>query len=594
MRLHITVIGILSVLSFGRLASAQPTSDRPHIVACGPRAFAGQTLCVCGNFSNSSANALLLDGKPMGQPVTISESSLTFRIPETVGPGLQTVTGSPEAGFSPAEAVVTTVLELAPEIDQKAMLRGQWTRARFKVRGTTSPIRLRITNRTPDIVSVEGGPEQILMTSGGPDNGVIRRVHALSRGDFSIQVELAGQTCPCMERQAVSRARTVPAPPGLPAGAESEDPRGFLNARVAAMIPLAAAPAMAATAQALAAANGLVVAEVTPLQSTGDALIVFTVPNAADVLAVAAALGADPRVRLAEPDFVFATSGVLSPQEGATGTLKYGARLMHLDRLNPSLTGKDVPVAVIDTGVDSRHPALAGRLKLKTDVTATSYAAGIHGTLVAGIVADLAPRASLLSIQACIANSEQSIAARCSSVTLLKALNLAIERRARVINMSLGGPHSRLVERVIDQAVRNGALVVAAAGNSGPAGTPSFPAVLQSVMAVTAVDAAQALYPYAATGSFIDLAAPGVDILSAAPGGQVLVFSGTSAAAPHVSAIAALMLEKQRNLSPATAQQLLETGAQDLGPAGKDPNFGSGLVDGCRTLAQLLTSPACR
>src|SRR5262249_45399645 len=152
----------------------------------GSHAFAGQTLCVCGSFPGSSSNFILLDGKPLGEASIASESSLTFTVPETVRPGLHVLGGMPDAGSSPTEVVVTTVLELAPEIDQKAMLRGQWTRAKFRVRGTTAPVQLRITNGTPNIVSVEGGPDQTVMTSGGQDNAVIRRIHALSRGDFSI------------------------------------------------------------------------------------------------------------------------------------------------------------------------------------------------------------------------------------------------------------------------------------------------------------------------------------------------------------------------------------------------------------------------
>jgi subtilisin family serine protease len=250
------------------------------------------------------------------------------------------------------------------------------------------------------------------------------------------------------------------------------------------------------------------------------------------------------------------------------------------------LNGKDVGVAVIDTGVDVRRPLLAGRLKLKSDVTSVPYAAGIHGTLIAGIIADLAPRASLLSIQACLPHSLQAISARCSTVTLTKALDLALQKKARIINLSLGVPASRLVERLIRQGVNSGAVVIAAAGNGGVNANASFPASLDVVIAVTAVDVTQALYTFASHGPFVDLAAPGVDILSAAPGGRELLFSGTSAAAPHVSAVAALLLQKSRALTPAGAQQVLENAAQDLGPRGKDPAFGSGLVDAYRAMSQ--------
>jgi subtilisin family serine protease len=405
----------------------------------------------------------------------------------------------------------------------------------------------------------------------------------VSKGEFSIRVELAGNTCPCAQAGAADRSRTIPAPPGPPAGPDSEDPRGFLSGRVAALIPLAPQAAMTATAQAVAAANGLTLIEVTPLPSSNDGLAVFGLPGGADPAAAAAALAGDPRVRLAEPDFIFETEG-MPGQQNDMAELRYAARLIGVSQLDRTRTGKNVAVAIIDTGADGAHPGLAGRLKFKADVTATPYKAGIHGTLVAGIVAQMAPQASLLSIQACLPHSDQAIVARCSTVTLAKALDVSLRRKAAVINLSLGGPASKLVERLIRQAAANGVLVVAAAGNGGPGATAAFPASVDSVVAVTAVDVAQSLYPYATHGEFIDLAAPGVDILSAAPGGRWLVFSGTSAAAPHVSGVAALMLQRPHRLTPAAAQQLLETAARDLGPAGKDPAFGSGLVDAYRAV----------
>ena len=115
------------------------------------------------------------------------------------------------------------------------------------------------------------------------------------------------------------------------------------------------------------------------------------------------------------------------------------------------------------------------------------------------------------------------------------------------------------------------------------------------MLAVTAVDAKEQLYPGASRGSFIDLAAPGVEIISTGPGGKLLVASGTSLAAAFVTGTVALVLEQQPRISPAALQSLLEHTAKDLGPAGKDPQFGSGLVDACRAIAQLKGDPRlCR
>jgi subtilisin family serine protease len=532
-------------------------------------AFLGQTLCVCGEFPGSSADSLLIDGIPLGTPLAASGSSRTFQIPPNLTIGPHRITGMPEAGFSPFDVVVVTLLELVAEIDQQALLTGQSTTARFRVRGATDRLQLDVTNKTPQTVNVQGGAEQHLLTSGGANNEVQRRVRGLAKGAFSLQVALAAAACACTAKQ-------------------PEDPRGFLPARVAALIPLAAPAAMAATAQAIAAANGFTVLEITPLPSSGDGLVVFST-GAIEVLNAVASLNADARVTTAEPDFLFETDGSASPPQQPEDALRYGPRLIGIRKLGAfgaSLNGRDVVVALIDTGVDIRHPQLAGHLKQTADATSTSYKSGIHGTLVAGIVADLAPRASLLSIQACLPPSEQAIRAKCSTVTLAKALDVAIRKKAHVINLSLGGPHSRIVERLILQAVKNGAVIVAAAGNGGPDATPSFPAALDAVIAVTAIDVSEAIYPYATRGGFIDLAAPGVDILSTAPRAQRLLFSGTSAAAPHVTGVAALLLQKPRSLNPAAAQQILESAASDLGPRGKDPQFGSGRLDAFAALSQ--------
>ena len=132
-----------------------------------------------------------------------------------------------------------------------------------------------------------------------------------------------------------------------------------------------------------------------------------------------------------------------------------------------------------------------------------------------------------------------------------------------------------------------GIAVVAAAGNDGPQGRPGFPAALAKVVAVTAVDANEQLYPSATQGNFVQVAAPGVEIVSTGPGGKVMVSSGTSFAAAFVSGTAALLLQQEPQLSPSALQSLLESTAKDLGPAGKDPQFGSGLIDACRAATQL-------
>src|SRR5262249_55174794 len=187
-----------------------------------------------------------------------------------------------------------------------------------------------------------------------------------------------------------------------------------------------------------------------------------------------------------------------------------------------------------------------------------------------------------LAIKACQPETPQAIQAQCSVLTLAQGLDFAIQKKARVINFSLNGPGEKLLQRLLDVALNQGIIVVAAAGNDGPHGRPGFLAALPKVIAVTAVDAGEHLYALATPGGFIAVAAPGVEIVSTTPGGTLQVSSGTSFAAAFVSGTAALMLEQQPQLGPTELRSLLERTAKDLGPPGRDPQFGSGLVDVCR------------
>jgi subtilisin family serine protease len=369
----------------------------------------------------------------------------------------------------------------------------------------------------------------------------------------------------------------------------------FVPDRLLVVVPFDSPESVNATAKKLAAAHGLDIVEIHQLSSIRAALIVYTIQQGSDVLSKIAELG--PEVLLAQPDFLYRTSDRSEQENDSLAQLQYGAKLIRADRLHSSLTGKGVKVAIIDTGVDTSHPALKGKIVEQTDTTGKGFTPDVHATFLAGIIAGegkaqagisgIAPDSEILAIKACQPEKPQTIQAQCWSLTLAKGLDFAIQKKARVINFSLGGPSEKLLTRLIDEAVSRGSVVVAAAGNDGPHGQPSFPAALPNVIAVTAVDANEKLYAEATQGDFIDLAAPGVEIVSTSPGDKLLVSSGTSFAAAFVTGTAALIFEQQSQLSPAALQSLLERTAKDLGPPGKDPQFGNGLVDACQAVAQL-------
>ncbi|HEY6251821.1 MAG TPA: S8 family serine peptidase [Candidatus Angelobacter sp.] len=381
---------------------------------------------------------------------------------------------------------------------------------------------------------------------------------------------------------------------------EEQDAAQFVPNRVLVTIPFDSFDGVEAAAKKLAAAHGLALVEIHRLDSIHAALIVYALPVGSDVTVKVAELA--PEVLMAQPDYLYRTTGGGLGQTGSPATLQYGPKLIHADRLRSSLTGKGVRVAMIDTGIDINHPALKGKIAEQFDTTGKGFTADVHGTLLAGIIASepanstgitgMAPGCEILAIKACQPESPQSIQAQCSSLTLTRGLDLVLQKKARIINFSLSGPNDKLLlARLIDEASNRGIVMIAAAGNDGPRGQPGYPAALPKVIAVTAVDANEQLYSQATQGDFIALAAPGVEIVSTSPGGKLMVSSGTSFAAAFVTGISALILEQQPQLSPAALQSLLERTAKDLGRPGKDPQFGSGLVDACKAVAQLRDDP---
>ncbi len=577
---------LVDVLAAGEVSVVPaPPASGPRLTGCAPAGFLGQAICVCGHFPLAAWPVLSIDGKKAGPPLAASRHVLWLGLPEDLAPG-EHLLAEVAAGPSAADPLRFRALRLIGEIDRNALLRGQSTTMRLRVEGASEPVRLRLANRTPAVISLEGGNEQLVETA-GPRHAVERQVRGIGRGEFQIDYWLEGPPCPC-----------APSPGPTPSAASREPPLEVPR-RVLALLPLAAAPAMLASAQAIAATHNLSVLEVHPLPSVQAGLVVFEILDGLPPALKAAALAADPRVTLAQPDRVYDTAAQISSPAG----IEYAPALIGADRIQRHARGRGVMVGVIDTGMDRGHVALAARIAEAHDVTGTAFGPDVHGTLLAGILAaaprkdaamsGIAPEVRIIAVKACIPRGRDLPAARCWSSTLARGMDLALQRGARILNLSVGGPEDRLLGRLVEAAVRQGRLVVAAAGNDGPRGKPPFPAALDSTVAVTGVDARRALYVHATRGAFVDLAAPGVEVLTTAPGGRFELASGTSIAAAAVSAVAALLLEKRSRLSPQELRSLLERSARDLGPAGRDPDFGAGLVDACASLSALTGQPLC-
>jgi subtilisin family serine protease len=401
---------------------------------------------------------------------------------------------------------------------------------------------------------------------------------------------LDGAQCPCEEDPDQNRTSNAsrPAPIVVPR-------------RVLATIAVGTPAAMYATAQAIALANGLAVVEVFPLALTNEGFAVFEILDGIGAIAKAVAVAGDPRVTLAQPDIVYDTSQAAP----SGGELTYGPRLIGADRVQSLSRGDGIRVGVIDTGIDTGHPDLRQHVAEYSDVTGTGWTPDAHGSLVAGVIAadsskgpgtgGVAPGAKLVAVKSCVAQSSRGAAARCWSSTLARGIDMATQKNVRVMNLSVGGPEDKLLAHMVEAAMKKGIAVVSAVGNDGPAGKPSYPAAFKGVIAVTAVDAAERLYPQATRGSYVTVAAPGVDILSTGPGGRTQVFSGTSAATAFASGAVALLLQQRPNLSISDLQTLLQQTARPLSTTTPDANFGYGLLDVCRAMDKVSNrQSSCR
>lgn len=332
-------------------------------------------------------------------------------------------------------------------------------------------------------------------------------------------------------------------------------------------------------ADALARAHGLVLESDWPMPVLGVDCYVLSVPSTRNVADVVHDLTRDPRTQWAQPLNTF--HGLDRPAESLYA-LQPGASLWHLRELHTLSTGRGVRIAIVDSGVDAAHPALAGRLaEDRNFVDAADPPAESHGTAIAGIIGaaasdnaqviGIAPQARLLALRACWqVSAEQTL---CNSFTLAKALQFAIQARADVINLSLGGPQDELLSRLLDAAHARGILTVAAVDPQAPDG--GFPASHAGVLAVAD-----------ATTAIPALMAPGRDIPAPAPGGGYAFVSGTSFAAAEVSGLAALV----RQLAPTAA--MANPAAWVTFPM-SPPQSRAGMIDACATLRKATAGIAC-
>jgi thermitase len=271
---------------------------------------------------------------------------------------------------------------------------------------------------------------------------------------------------------------------------------------------------------------------------------------------------------------------------------------LEINELRNEITdGKEVLVAVLDTGIEGSHEDLMGQVAGEVNFTDSDTANDVygHGTHIAGIIAakdnelgvtGIAPDCRLLNVK--VANDR----GQCDVGDLAAGIIWAVNNGAEVINISIEikDPTPELSEAVA-YAWENGALIIAAAGNSG-SNEPVFPACYASTIAVAAVTQNERLAPLSNRGEWVDLAAPGYKIYSTFIDNSYDYESGTSFAAAHVSGIAALLFSIMKDTNGNgkindEVKSIVEAGCRDIGIT----DIGAGYMDAARILT-IINQPS--
>jgi subtilisin family serine protease len=343
-----------------------------------------------------------------------------------------------------------------------------------------------------------------------------------------------------------------------------------------------------------------------PIRSLRVHCIVVRLPDLAPRSSLIAQLQRDSRVESVQPLNEFTTeadpgtrsiSGTQpsTPQGGSYLPLQSNLAELGVLQAHRLSQGASVRIAIVDTGVDYRHPDLRGRVIAERDFVSGStgdFTTDRHGTEVAGVIAatagegrgvlGVAPQSSLIALKACWPLGQDPAHAVCNSFTLAQALEAVIAARPDIVNLSLAGPPDPLLTRLVRYGMQRGIIYVGAAPPVHGGLSASFPIDIPGVLGVQSAEDA--------TRNSRDLLAPGHGILTLVPGGHYDFASGSSLATAEVTGIVALLLADGRRLPAPKVQQILAHSSRQLVTA-------AGLlmsVNACAAVANVLARPDCR
>jgi subtilisin family serine protease len=343
-------------------------------------------------------------------------------------------------------------------------------------------------------------------------------------------------------------------------------------------------------AASIARRAGLVLTEDWPMPLIGVDCFVMSVPAERSTLGASTEVAAMAGVAWAQPVRQFLAQSAAGARTDPLFQAQPAAVSWHLADLHRLADGRGVRIAVIDSEIDARHPDLRGQLDVQLDFAPQpARRPERHGTAVAAIIAavsgngvgivGVAPRARLLGLRACWEQSAQTTV--CDSLSLAKALHAAVDRGAKVVNMSLGGPRDLLLERLLGAALNRGVTVVAATDPGRVGG--GFPASHAGVIAVS--DSASGR---PAERAYV---APGRGVPTATGKGGWGIVSGSSYAAAHVSGLMALVRSRSPPVRPPIRLATLGPERQVIDSCATLAPAGAGCVCGCGPASGMPESP---
>ena len=597
------------------------SSTDPNITSSGSNNFIGGIAGLnAGSINNSNSQADLSGGSPnytggvagvnaaYGNSRTIPNSSFpngTITNSSSSGSGFtnQVGTSSPSfipglpswlAGCTDAACTFLTGGSLQPGTSPENTVPTNTAFPNQQVLQFTQPVNFTTTNIAPPLIdpttlaSLNGGtPGNAGNGPGGNGtNGANGNTNNGNSGSLASGKQGGNGAPPGMR---LIDMRVMPLPPGtgLPPPGETR----FLQNQVVLQFGAGMTPQQIA---AIAQRFGLTIVSQQTIGAFGRTVYTVQINNRRPVAEVIRAIDNAGLHAAAQPNYTY---GLAQDQGGSAADVgdpaQYIVEKLQLAAVHKITEGNDIVVALIDSRVDTKQPDFAGRI-------VDSYDAGCgpdappdaHGTGMVGAIAShvgllgVAPNARIIAI--CAFGGKGSPEA--TSAKIIHGVDYAIAHGAKIINMSFAGPQDPALAQELQIAREKGILIIAAAGNAGAKSPPLYPGADPNVMAVTATDEHDRLFNGANQGSYVTVAAPGVNILVPAPNGDVQFTTGTSVASANVSGVAALLLAEKPTRTPEEIRAILASTAKHLGAKGMNPQFGAGLVDPLKALRFVPTA----